>query len=80
MDLNTSPNICLVDTATQVTSPPTPRALLTWITWTPADTKWPVNEERVGPRLYSTGSSAPCYMAGWMGGEFGEEWILGMYD
>ena len=24
---------------------------------------------------YSTGSSAQCYVAAWMGGEFGEEWI-----
>jgi len=23
--------------------------------------------------LYSTGNSAPCYVAAWMGGEFGEE-------
>ena len=23
--------------------------------------------------LYSTGNSAQCYVAGWMGGEFGEE-------
>ena len=25
--------------------------------------------------LYSTGNSAQCYMAAWMGGEFGREWI-----
>ena len=25
--------------------------------------------------LYSTGNSAQCYMAAWMGGEFGGEWI-----
>ena len=25
--------------------------------------------------LYSTGNSAHCYVAAWMGGEFGEEWI-----
>ena len=25
--------------------------------------------------LYSTGNSAQCYVAAWMGGEFGEEWI-----
>ena len=25
--------------------------------------------------LYSIGNSAPCYVAAWMGGEFGEEWI-----
>ena len=27
--------------------------------------------------LYTTGTSAQCYVAAWMGGEFGEEWILG---
>ena len=26
-------------------------------------------------RLYSTGSSAQCYVAAWLGGEFGEEWL-----
>jgi len=25
--------------------------------------------------LYSTWSSAQCYMAAWMGGDFGREWI-----
>ena len=25
--------------------------------------------------LYSTGNSAPCYVAAWIGGEFEEEWI-----
>ena len=25
--------------------------------------------------LYSTGNSAQCYMAAWMGGKFGGEWI-----
>ena len=25
--------------------------------------------------LYSTGNSAQCYMAAWMGGEFGGGWI-----
>ena len=25
--------------------------------------------------LYSTGNSAQCCVAAWMGGEFGEEWI-----
>ena len=25
--------------------------------------------------LYSTGNSAQCYVAAWMGGEFREEWI-----
>ena len=26
-------------------------------------------------RLYSTGNTAQCYVAAWMGGEFGGEWI-----
>ena len=25
--------------------------------------------------LYSTGNSAQCYVAGWMGGEFRGEWL-----
>ena len=25
--------------------------------------------------LYSLGNSAHCYVAAWMGGEFGEEWV-----
>ena len=25
--------------------------------------------------LYSTGNSAQCYVAAWMGGKFGGEWI-----
>ena len=25
--------------------------------------------------LYSTGNSGQCYAAGWMGGEFGGEWM-----
>ena len=25
--------------------------------------------------LYSTGNSAQCYVAAWMGGEFGEKWM-----
>ena len=25
--------------------------------------------------LHSTGNSAQCYVAGWMGGEFGGSWI-----
>ena len=33
--------------------------------------KWITNKDR----LYSTGNSADCYMAAWMGREFGEEWI-----
>ena len=33
--------------------------------------KWVTNKEL----LYSTGNSAQCYVAAWMGGEFGGEWI-----
>ena len=33
--------------------------------------KWIADEDL----LYSTWSSAPCYVATWMGGEFGGEWI-----
>ena len=33
--------------------------------------KWITNKDL----LYSTGISAQCYVAAWMGGEFGEEWI-----
>jgi len=33
--------------------------------------KWMTNKVL----LYSTGSSAQCYVAAWMGGEFGGEWI-----
>ena len=33
--------------------------------------KWITNKDL----LYSTGNSAQCYMADWMGGEFGGEWI-----
>ena len=33
--------------------------------------KWITNKDL----LYSTGISAQCYVATWMGGEFGEEWI-----
>ena len=33
--------------------------------------KWITNKDL----LYSTGNSAPCYMAAWMGGEFVGEWI-----
>ena len=35
--------------------------------------KWKTNKDL----LYSTGNSAQCYMAAWMGGEFGREWIHG---
>ena len=27
--------------------------------------------------LYSTGNSAQCYVASWMGGKFGGEWMHG---
>ena len=33
--------------------------------------KWITNKNL----LYSTGNSAQCYVAAWMGGGFGEEWI-----
>ena len=33
--------------------------------------KWIANKDP----LYSTGNSAQCYVAAWMGGEFEEEWI-----
>ena len=33
--------------------------------------KWITNKDL----WYSTGNSAQCYMAAWMGGEFGREWI-----
>ena len=33
--------------------------------------KWMTNKDL----LYSTGSSAQCYVAAWMEGEFGGEWI-----
>ena len=35
--------------------------------------KWITNKDL----LYSIGNSAPCYVAAWMGGEFGGEWIPG---
>ena len=36
-----------------------------------ADLKWITNQDL----LYSTWNSAQCYVAAWMGGEFGGEWI-----
>ena len=33
--------------------------------------KWITNKDL----LYSTGNSAQCYVAAWMGGEFWGEWI-----
>ena len=33
--------------------------------------KWITNKDL----LYSTGNSAQCYVAAWMGGEFEAEWI-----
>ena len=33
--------------------------------------KWIANKDL----LYSTGNSAQCYVAAWMGGQFGGEWI-----
>ena len=37
--------------------------------------KWITNKDL----LYSTGNSAQCYMAAWLGGEFGEEAYMYMY-
>ena len=34
--------------------------------------KWITNKDL----LYSTGNSAQCYVAAWMGGEFRGEWIF----
>ena len=34
--------------------------------------KWITNKDL----LYSIGNSVQCYMATWIGGEFGGEWIL----
>ena len=33
--------------------------------------KWITNKDL----LYNTGNSAQCYVAAWMGGEFGGQWI-----
>ena len=33
--------------------------------------KWVTNKDL----LYSTENSAPCYVAAWMGGEFGGQWV-----
>ena len=33
--------------------------------------KWITNKDL----LYSTGNSVQCYVAAWMGGEFGGEWM-----
>ena len=33
--------------------------------------RWITNKDL----LYSTGNSAQCYVAAWMGGEFGGKWI-----
>ena len=33
--------------------------------------KWIINKDL----LYSTGNSVQCYVAAWMGGELGGEWI-----
>ena len=37
--------------------------------------KWITNKDL----LYSTGNSAQCYVAAWMGGEFGEKGYMYMY-
>ena len=39
--------------------------------YTLLDLKWITNKDL----LYSTGNSAQCYVAAWMGGKFGGEWI-----
>ena len=39
--------------------------------YTPLYLKWIIDKDL----LYSTGNSAQCYVAAWMGGEFGGEWI-----
>ena len=31
-------------------------------------------DNQQGTTVYSTGNSAQCYVAAWMGGEFGGEW------
>ena len=33
--------------------------------------KWTTNKDL----LYNTWNSAQCYVAAWMGGEFGREWV-----
>ena len=40
-------------------------------TYTLLHLKWIANKDL----LYSTGNSAQCYVAAWMGGEFGKECI-----
>ena len=40
-------------------------------TYTLVHLKWLTNKDL----LYSTGNSAQCYVAAWMGREFGGEWI-----
>ena len=39
--------------------------------YTPLHLKWITNKDL----LCSTGNSAQCYVAAWMGGEFGGAWI-----
>ena len=40
------------------------------------DSHWRPEKDGRGPsRMYNTGNSAQCYMAAWMGEEFGGEWI-----
>ena len=46
---------------------------LKWIT--KKKIKWITNKDP----LYSIGDTAPCYVADWMGGRFGGEWIH-VYD
>ena len=42
------------------------------VTYTLLYSKWITNKDL----LYSTWNSAQCYMAAWMGGEFGGKWVL----
>ncbi|MGD1419417.1 hypothetical protein, partial [Enterococcus faecium] len=37
--------------------------------------KWNTNKDLLYSRNYCTGNSAQCYVAAWMRGEFGGEWI-----
>ena len=40
------------------------------------DSHWRPEKDGRGPsRMHNTGNSAQCYMAAWMGEEFGGEWI-----
>ena len=50
---------------------------LKWITKTTTTTTTTKNKmDNNKALLYSTGNSAQCYVAAWMGGEFGGEWTV----